>query len=342
MTHRPRAIVLGIESTALTEDEERFLREADPLGFILFARNVEKPEQARALCAALREVVGRPDAPILIDQEGGRVQRLKPPHWRQAPPAETFGRLAARDLPAARRAVYLNHRLLASELVDIGVSVDCAPVADLRHAGAHDVIGDRAFGADPLLVADLCRVACEGFLDGGILPIVKHLPGHGRALQDSHHALPTCETMEADLCQSDFLAFRLLRDQPWAMTAHIVYEAIDASLPATTSPEVVARILRGYIGFDGVIVSDDLSMEALSGSIGSRARAALAAGCDLALHCNGKMDEMAEAVLAVGPMSEETSARVEKAARRPAAPQVLSYEARKAMEAELETLLSVL
>ncbi|GAB5469113.1 MAG: beta-N-acetylhexosaminidase [Rhodospirillales bacterium] len=339
MTQRCRALVLGLAGPSVSEEERRFFAEADPLGFILFARNIESAQQVATLTAALRGLLRRADAPILIDQEGGRVQRLKPPKWRQAPPAEVFGKLAQGDLPAARRAVYLNHRLLADELIALGITVDCAPVVDLRHAGAHEVIGDRAFSADPLLVADLGRSACQGLSDGGVQPIVKHLPGHGRGLVDSHHALPVCEASEAELAASDFLPFRLLRDQPWAMTAHVVYEAIDPEAPATTSARVIERIVRGALGFEGLLVSDDLSMQALSGDLGARGRAAMTAGCDLALHCNGRMEEMAEVAMAVGPMSDAASLRLERGRRGLGPARVLSGESRGDCLRELESLL---
>ncbi len=339
MSERCRALILGLSGTALSEEECHFFKEADPLGFILFARNIESLEQTRALTESLRELLQREDAPILVDQEGGRVQRLRPPHWRLAPAAERFGKLAQRDLPKARRAVYLNHRLLADDLVSVGITVNCAPVLDLRHAGAHHVIGDRAYGADPLLVADLGRSACQGLADGGVQPVIKHIPGHGRGLVDSHIALPVCEASESLLAGSDFLPFRLLRDQHWAMTAHVVYETLDAAAPATTSPEVIELIVRGAIGFSGILVSDDISMEALSGSIGTRTRASIAAGCDLALHCNGRMEEMAEAAMAAGPMSRDTMARLKRSRRGLAPAKAMSGKDRKLAVEELEGLL---
>lgn len=323
----------------MDQEESRFLQEADPLGFILFARNIETPDQVRELTRSLRDLVGRADAPVLIDQEGGRVQRLRPPHWRSAPPAADFGRLALKDLAAARRAVYLNHRLIADELIALGITVDCAPVVDLRHQGAHEVIGDRAFGADPILVADLGRVACQGLLDGGVQPVIKHVPGHGRGLVDSHHALPICSTAESDLAASDFLPFRLLRDQSWAMTAHVVYEAVDEQAPATTSAQLIDRVIRRDLGFDGLLISDDLSMQALDGGLGARARAAMAAGCDIALHCNGIMEEMAEVALAVGPMGQEALARLERGRRGLGPAEPLSARERLSFGEDLESLL---
>ncbi len=339
MTRQCRALILGLAGKELGREEAHFLREAGPLGFILFARNIDRPSQVAALTRDLRALVARPDAPILIDQEGGRVQRLRPPHWRAAPPAASFGKLALQDLPAARRAVYLNHRLLADELIALGITVNCAPDVDLQHAGAHEVIGDRAFGGDPILVADLGRTACQGLLDGGVQPVIKHIPGHGRGLVDSHLDLPVCEVPAGQLAASDFLPFRLLCDQAWAMTAHVVYEALDAEAPATTSAFMIDRIIRRELGFEGLLVSDDLSMQALSGSLAERARAALAAGCDLALHCNGQMEEMAELALAVGPMSASAQARFEQGLRGLGPAETLSAEARRSFGEDLESLL---
>ncbi len=339
MTRPCRALILGVAGTELSSEERRFLAEADPLGFILFARNIETPDQVAALNRSLRDLVGRPDAPILLDQEGGRVQRLRPPQWRAAPPAERFGALAGKDLAAARRAVYLNHRLLADEMIRLGITVDCAPVVDLRHDGAHEVIGDRAFGGDPILVADLGRTACQGLLDGGVQPVIKHIPGHGRALLDSHLALPLCEAGEEELRGSDFLPFRLLRDQAWAMTAHVVYQAVDPEAPATTSARLIEGLIRREIGFEGLLISDDLSMQALSGGLSDRARAAMAAGCDLALHCNGKMEEMAEVALAVGPMSAAARERLERGRRGLGQAKGLTSEQCRSYGEELESLL---
>ena len=323
----PSAIIIDPVGPTLDAEERAFLRDLDPLGFILFARHIQSPAQTRDLTAELRDLVGRPDAPIMIDQEGGRVQRLKPPLWRAAPPAERFGQRAAQDLAAARRAVFLNHRLLAADLLDLGIDVDCAPVVDLRLPGAHAVIGDRAFGGDPILVADLGRAAMEGLLAGGVQPIVKHIPGHGRATVDSHHALPRCATPLAELEASDFLAFRLLRDAPWAMTAHVVFEALDPTQSATTSPRVIEEAIRGHIGFDGLLISDDLLMRALADpagdnardAVGEAARAALAAGCDLLLHCNGTLAQKQAVAPRVPPMTSEAERRFRRARAQVAA-----------------------
>jgi beta-N-acetylhexosaminidase len=301
--------ILGCAGTRLSAEERAFFSRASPLGFILFARNCETPGQIRALVDELREAVGRADAPVLIDQEGGRVARLKPPQWRAAPPAGRFGELAARKPHAAIEAVRLNSYLIARELAALGIDVDCAPVLDLRFPDAHEVIGDRAFGAAPQSVAELGRAACEGFLAGGVLPVIKHVPGHGRAMVDSHHELPVVTTARAEMEATDFEPFRLLADMPWAMTAHVRYAAIDPSLPATLSPKVIREVIRGHIGFDGLLLCDDLSMRALKGDLGHLARQALAAGCDIALHCNGNMKEMTAVVAAAGALSADAERR---------------------------------
>jgi beta-N-acetylhexosaminidase len=313
-------VVFGCAGATLSADERRFLGAADPLGFILFERNCADPEQVRALVAALREAVGREDAPVLIDQEGGRVSRLKPPRWRPSPAPARFGELALHDREAALEAARLNARLIAHDLGALGIDVDCAPVADVPSPEGHDVIGDRALARDPVAVAALAGAVCEGLLAGGVLPVIKHLPGHGRASVDSHHELPRVATSREQLRAVDFVPFQALAQMPWAMTAHVVYSAIDPEWPATQSPRVIAEVIRGEIGFDGVLVSDDLSMEALSGGLGERAARALAAGCDLALHCSGDLAEMATVAAAVGPLSVAAQERLGRAARavRPA------------------------
>ncbi|HSI40066.1 MAG TPA: beta-N-acetylhexosaminidase [Xanthobacteraceae bacterium] len=305
----PRAFITGCATISLTADERAFLAEADPFGFILFRRNIETPEQVRALVADLRASVGRPDAPVLIDQEGGRVQRLSPPHWPAYPPAGVFAaRAEAGDLEGARTAARLGARLMAEDLAELGVTVDCVPCADLRLPEGHGIIGDRAYGATPGQVAALARAAAEGLLAGGVLPVLKHIPGHGRARADSHESLPVVDTPRAELEATDFAVFRALADLPFGMTAHVVYTAIDPAHPATTSPIVIADIIRGHIGFDGALMSDDLSMGALSGTLAERARASFAAGCDLALHCNGVLEEM-RAVAAATPVLAGEAAR---------------------------------
>jgi beta-N-acetylhexosaminidase len=288
---RSRAIY-GCAGLTLSDAERRFFREARPWGFILFARNVENPEQVRKLVSELRDTVADSAAPILIDQEGGRVARLTPPIWRARPPAARFGRLYAEDPERAREATYLNARLIAGDLVSLGINVDCLPVLDVPAPGGHDIIGDRAFGGDPALVIDLGRAQIEGLIEGGVLPVMKHIPGHGRAAADSHLSLPRVSAGAGELSASDFVTFRSLDTCPIAMTAHVVYDSIDPQRPATTSPKIIRDVIRGEIGFDGLLMSDDLSMKALEGPLSLRARAALFAGCDLVLHCNGDMDEM--------------------------------------------------
>jgi beta-N-acetylhexosaminidase len=286
----------------------------------------------------LRETVGRADAPVLIDQEGGRVQRLKPPHWRAAPPPAHFGALYERRPEDGLRAARLNARLIAAELVDLGIDVDCTPLLDVRVPGAHDVIGDRAFATDPDTVAALGRAVCEGMLAGGVLPVVKHVPGHGRALVDSHKALPVVEADAEALSAQDFRPFRSLRDAPWAMTAHVVYRALDPAAPATTSAPVIAGTIRDALGFDGVLISDDLSMKALGGDFRSRAARSLEAGCDLVLHCNGDMAEMRAVAEGAGPLSEAARRRLDRGeAQRRAAfePDFDAVAATRALEALL-------
>src|SRR5215469_3361019 len=288
---RSRAIY-GCSGTTLSADERAFFREARPWGFILFGRNIESPDQVRALVRALRETVADMSAPILIDQEGGRVARLKPPHWHARLAAARFGALHDVNPEAAREATYLNARLIAHDLADLEISVDCLPVLDVPAVGAHDVIGDRAFAQDPMTVIDLGRAQIEGLMEGGVLPVMKHIPGHGRAGADSHLALPRVEADVEELSASDFVTFRSLDLCPMAMTAHVVYDSIDPQRPATTSPKVIRDVIRGEIGFDGLLMSDDLSMKALDGPLEVRTRAALFAGCDVVLHCNGDMEEM--------------------------------------------------
>jgi beta-N-acetylhexosaminidase len=290
---RSRAIY-GCAGQTLSDEERQFFREVQPWGFILFARNINDPAQVRGLVESLRETVGDLRASVLIDQEGGRVARLKPPTWHARPPAARFGALHQSAPEAAREAVYLNARLIANDLLQLGINVDCLPVLDVPVEGSDVVIGDRAFAHDPATIIDLGREVIDGLMEGGVLPVMKHIPGHGRATADSHLALPRVSTPREQLSVADFVPFRSLAHCPMAMTAHVVYEAIDPARPATTSPRVVKEVIRGEIGFEGLLLSDDLSMNALSGTIAVRTKAALFAGCDIALHCNGKMDEMRE------------------------------------------------
>jgi beta-N-acetylhexosaminidase len=331
------AAIYGCQGTELSQAERGFFREVQPWGFILFARNVRDPEQVRRLCAELRETVPTPDAPILIDQEGGRVARrvarLKPPHWRTHPPGRVFGDLFQRDPEGAREAAYLNYRLIAHELRTVGVNVDCAPLLDVPVEGAHDIIGDRAFSTDPAIVIELGRAAIEGFLDGSVLPVVKHVPGHGRATADSHLALPRVSTPLAELRAHDFVTFRSLNHAPLAMTAHVVYEALDPQRPATTSPKIIRDVIRDEMGFDGLLMSDDLSMQALEGPFAARTKATLSAGCDVVLHCNGRMEEMTEIAEAAKPLAGAALRRADAALallKPPGAFDVAAAEARLA------------
>jgi len=305
------AAILGCAGTTLTAEEVAFFRDVKPWGFILFKRNIADPEQVRALTAALRATVGRDDAPILIDQEGGRVARLQPPHWRIYPPGRAYGELVANDPLTAREITRLGSRLIAHDLRSIGINVDCVPVLDVPDPQGHEIIGDRAYGDTPEQVATLGRAAAEGLLAGGVLPIIKHIPGHGRALSDSHLELPVVKAKLLELEIRDFAPFRVLSDMPMAMTAHVVYSAIDRNRPATTSKKVIKKIIRESIGFDGLLMSDDLSMKALSGDFKQRAKDSLSAGCDVVLHCNGDMAEMKAVMSGVGRLGKEARRRAQ-------------------------------
>ena len=308
----PRAMILGCASEALDDGECRFVTDVDPAGFILFKRNCEDPAQTRALIGALREAVSRPDAPVLIDQEGGRVVRLGPPHWRAPPAPALLGALAEIDGAAGARAAWLNARLVAADLFTLGFTVNCVPVLDLRFAGASNVVGNRSYGADPRLVANLGRAVADGLDAGGIVPAVKHLPGHGRATADSHAVLPQVDAPLKALRARDFVPFHALRDVPVGLTAHVCYAALDPGRAGTLSAKVIGEAVRGAIGFDGLLVTDDLSMGALRGSVGQRAAVALSAGCDLALHCNGKRDEMEDVAAAVPRLAGRARERFDR------------------------------
>jgi beta-N-acetylhexosaminidase len=283
-----RALILGCAGRTLSSQEAAFFSDVAPWGFILFKRNIGTPDEVRALTDALRATVGRADAPILIDQEGGRVQRMGPPHWPAYPAGGRFGRLDGSAAAIAR----LGARLMAHDLASVGINVDCAPVLDVPVAGAHDVIGDRAYGTSPATVAEIGRAVAEGLMAGGVLPVIKHIPGHGRATCDSHLDLPVVEADRESLQAADFRPFRALADLPLAMSAHVVFTALDPENPATQSALVIDRVIRNAIGFDGLLMTDDLSMQALQGSFRSRTEACFAAGVDVGLHCNGDMDEM--------------------------------------------------
>lgn len=312
---RTRAI-FGCAGSALTADERAFYGDMQPWGFILFARNIENREQVKALVKELRATVNDSKAPVLIDQEGGRVARLKPPQWEARPAAERFALLHNDNTDAAHEAAYLNARLIAHDLAELGINVDCTPVLDVPVDGADQIIGDRAYGRDPLTIIDLGRNVIEGMIEGGVLPVMKHIPGHGRANADSHLALPRVSTPREELSATDFVPFRGLADCPMAMTAHVVYEAIDPQRPATTSSRVIHEIIRGEIGFDGLLMSDDLSMNALSGTLAQRCKASLTAGCDVVLHCNGGMDEMKQVASELKPLDGEALRRAVAALSR--------------------------
>lgn len=313
--HRARAVIFGLSGPALTSSERSLFATMEPLGFILFGRNCVEPAQVRALVADLRGTVGRADAPVLIDQEGGRVARLRPPHWREAPAAAQFAALARTDESRAEQAAWLNARILAADLADLGITVDCAPVLDVPQPRAHDVIGDRAVGDTAERSALLGRAWCDGLLAGGILPVIKHIPGHGRALVDSHFNVPVVNALREELEQVDFAPFHALRAMPWAMTAHVVYADLDPLLPATTSPTVIESVIRGTIGFQGILVSDDICMAALGGPVAGRASAALLAGCDIVLHCDGNLAEMGLVAAACPPLSSCLHDRLLRAER---------------------------
>jgi beta-N-acetylhexosaminidase len=325
-----RAFIAGIAGTVLTDRERAFFRESEPWGLIVFKRNINTPEQVRRLADSFRETVGRADAPVLVDQEGGRVQRLGPPHWLAYPAGVDYGRLYDRDPQEGLAAARLGAQLIATDLAAVGIDVDCWPLADVPIAGADAVIGGRAFGTDADKVAALAGAVAEGLRDGGVLPVVKHIPGHGRATADSHHELPVVSAARATLEASDFRAFQALADLPLAMTAHVVFSAIDPVTPATTSVTIVREVIRELIGFDGVLMTDDLSMQALTGDMRARSRASIAAGCDVVLHCNGRFDEMYAIAEAV-PVLEGAAARRATAAlawRRPG-PEIDVADARR-------------
>ncbi|MDP8916809.1 MAG: beta-N-acetylhexosaminidase [Pseudomonadota bacterium] len=309
------AAIFGCAGLELTADERDFFREVRPWGFILFKRNIDSPTQVRRLVDGFREIVGHADAPVLIDQEGGRVQRLGPPHWPKYPAGRAYGR-ASPDPVIRRELTRLGARLMAHDLRALGINVDAVPVLDVPQPGAHDIIGDRAYAEDPETIAVMGRAAAEGLIAGGVLPIIKHIPGHGRAGADSHEALPVVSASHAALQAVDFAPFRALSDMPMAMTAHVVYEAIDKKRPATTSRRAISRVIRGEIGFSGLLMSDDISMKAMTGGFDERAREALKAGCDVVLHCNGDMAEMQAVAKGAGRLKGGAKRRAEAALQR--------------------------
>ncbi len=324
------AAIFGPAGLEMTPWERDFFRDADPLGFIVFARNIETPDQIRKLTADLRDSVGR-NAPILIDQEGGRVQRMRAPHWREYLPA--LDQMAqARD---PMRAQWIRNRLIAAELLDAGIDVNCAPLADLVEDDTHPVLRNRLYGADIDTVVDAARICADALLAGGVLPVLKHIPGYGRASVDSHKDLPTVRVDRAGLDKRDFAPFRALNDIAMGMTAHIVFTAIDANAPATTSPKMM-QVIREDLGFDGLLMTDDLSMEALSGTVSERATASIKAGCDIILHCNGAPDEMRLVAQAAGDMTPAAITRANRALAQRKTPDDIDIPA---LEAEFEALL---
>jgi beta-N-acetylhexosaminidase len=331
-----RAFITGVSGLTPTHDEREFIRAERPWGFILFRRNIEKPSQVSALVSELRDLVGDADAPVLIDQEGGRVQRLGPPHWPVYPPGAVFGALYDIDSRLGLTAARLSSRLIAADLADLGINVDCLPLADVPVQGADAVIGNRAYGTDPNKVATIARAVTDGLEQGGVLPVLKHIPGHGRATADSHFRLPTVDTPRSELERTDFAAFQPLSDLPMAMTAHVVFSALDPVHPATTSATIIEQVIRGAIGFQGLLMSDDVSMNALAGSIAERTRAIVAAGCDMVLHCNGNLAEMREVAAETPELTGRALLRAEQAlaARKPP----LAFD-RQAARAELDALV---
>src|SRR5882672_3362547 len=331
-----RAFITGVSGPELTGAEREFIRSERPWGFILFKRNIETPAQVILLVRELREAIGNPDAPVLIDQEGGRVQRLGPPHWPVYPPGAVFGALYDVDRPLGLTAARLSARLMAADLIELGITVDCLPLADVPVAGADAVIGNRAYGTEPGKVAAIARAVTDGLEQGGVLPVLKHIPGHGRATADTHFRLPEVDTSKIELERTDFAAFQPLAHLPMAMTAHVVFSALDPAQPATTSATIIQQVIRGVIGFQGLLMSDDVSMNALAGSITERTRAIIAAGCDLVLHCNGKLDEMREVAAETPELSGEALQRARRALAARRAPRAFD---RAAARGELDELI---
>ncbi len=304
-----KAMILGCSGLTLTQEEIALYKAEQPWGFILFGRNIGDAQQITDLVASMREAVGRPDAPVLIDQEGGRVQRIRPPILQSYPNAQALGAIYLRDREQGLRAAWLMSRLHAFDLMRFGINVDCLPVLDVPVEGASNVIGNRAYGFDPKMVSEMGQAAADGLKAGGMLPVMKHIPGHGRGMVDSHHELPVVDVPLDDLDAHDFVPFRALNKELMGMSAHLVFNAIDPERPATTSRKVIDEIIRGRIGFDGLLMSDDSSMNALKGTLGERAANIVAGGCDIVLHCNGVMSEMLQVVKEVPPLTDRSLER---------------------------------
>jgi beta-N-acetylhexosaminidase len=311
----PSAVIFGVSGLALSDAELKFFQRVKPWGYILFGRNIESASQLRSLTASLRALSARANVPIFIDQEGGRVQRIKPPLAPIYPSGREIGALYKANRKKGLRAAWLMSRLHAFDLNAYGINADCLPVLDVPVAGANDVIGNRAYSYDPNAVADIGSSAAQGLIDGGIAPIMKHIPGHGRGAADSHLSLPIVTTSHAELAAADFVPFKALNTLPMAMSAHITYTALDANHCATLSKTVISKVIRKEIGFRGLLMSDDASMHALSGDFTSRAGAILAAGCDIVLHCNGDMDEMAAIAKAIEPLRGQSLIRAKRAVK---------------------------
>ncbi|MBC01536.1 MAG: beta-N-acetylhexosaminidase [Rhodobacteraceae bacterium] len=332
-----KAFITGCSGTRLSADERRLFDDERPWGLILFARNIRDAQQIRDLVADFRYVVGNPDAPVLIDQEGGRVRRLRPPLVQDYPPGAVYGKLHAGEREAGLRAAWLCGRLIGADLADLGITVDCLPIVDVPRGDTSDVIGDRAYGTDPEVIARIGRAMTDGLAAAGVLPVLKHIPGHGPATVDSHLALPVVDTDLETLRRLDFVPFRALRDLPLAMTAHVVYTAIDSQACATCSPTVIDTIIRGELDYQGCLMSDDVSMKALGGEMQARVRSLFLAGCDLALHCNGDFAEMRDVASASPVLAGEPLRRADAAiaARRQGEPMD-----REALQAEFAALLA--
>ncbi len=325
-----RAFIAGLAGLTISANERAFLRDASPWGLIVFKRNISTPQQLHDLTRSFRDVVGW-EAPVLVDQEGGRVQRLGPPNWPAYPPGARYGEIYDRAPEMGLAAARLAGHLIAADLKAVGIDVDCLPLADVPVSGGDPIIGDRAYGTEPGKVAALAGAIAQGLQAGGVLPVLKHLPGHGRATADSHHRLPVVDTDRATLERTDFAAFRPLATLPLGMTAHVVFSAIDPVTPATTSVTIVQQVIRGFIGFQGLLMSDDISMGALSGTLAERSRAALAAGCDLVLHCNGDLAEMTAVAGSVPELSGAALARAEAALAARSAPEQFDVAAARDM-----------